>query len=155
MDGDTRALPDRAAEGGATGMLLSLPEPAPSATRVAEPSVASESLPGILDRTTTTVTGLDERVGQVETDVQHRHPARQLAWPLIADQTWLLVLALATVATVLFLRLLALDRLQAEIYGDIAIVYEYIIDIQAGNWPTHFSLSAGPLYHYIIMPIIV
>jgi Dolichyl-phosphate-mannose-protein mannosyltransferase len=155
-------LPDSA--GIATGAVMPMPEPAPSEVPaiLADRSVAPDSLPSILHRIMTTLKGLDERVGQLETQLQRPNPTRHLApawlsgasWPLIPGQVWLRVLALATVATVLFLRLFELDRLQAEIYGDIAIVYEYIADIRAGNWPTYFSLSSGPLYHYLIMPII-
>jgi 4-amino-4-deoxy-L-arabinose transferase-like glycosyltransferase len=162
MDGEPGALPGQSAEGSATGALMPMPEPAPSGAGaiIDAPSIALECLPGILDSIATTLKGLDERVGRLETQLQLRNPTRRLAgpfgasWPLIPGQVWFLVLALATAATVLFLRLFQLDQLQAEIYGDIAIVYEYIADIRAGNWPTYFSLSSGPLYHYLIMPII-
>jgi 4-amino-4-deoxy-L-arabinose transferase-like glycosyltransferase len=59
-----------------------------------------------------------------------------------------------TVATVVFLRLAGLRSLQAEIYGDIVIVREYLDLIRLGEWPFHFQLSAGPLYHYLVMPVI-
>ncbi len=164
MAGDPCALPDPPAEGIATGALMPMPELAQSevAVVIVAPSAAPESLPGILGRIATTIEGLDERVGRIETQLQLRNPPRRLAlagpsgalWVLSHGQIWFFVLALATAATVLFLRLFQLDQLQAEIYGDIAIVYEYIADIQAGKWPTYFSLSSGPLYHYIIMPII-
>src|SRR5215216_1576291 len=139
-DGATRARAARPAESGA----LDAPMPA---------------LPSVLDEIATTLKRLDERVGRIETQLQPgfppQRPARAISapWPLITGQTWFLVLALATVAIVLFMRLFQLDQLQNEIYGDIAIVYEYIADIQAGKWPTYFSLSAGPLYHYLIIPI--
>lgn len=61
---------------------------------------------------------------------------------------------LLTVAISVLLRLLSLHSLQAEIYGDIATVREYIDLIRHGRWPIHFSLSAGPLYHYLVMPVI-
>ncbi len=61
---------------------------------------------------------------------------------------------LGTVATAVFLRLAGLQPLQAEIYGDIVIVREYLDLIRAGEWPVHFQLSAGPLYHYLVMPVI-
>ena len=137
MDGDLHTLPERPAEDSATVALLPMPAPAQSDTRAI-----------------TTEPPMDARVGRREPQSQPPSPARPLAWPLLSEQVWLRVLALATVAIILFLRLFELDQLQAEIYGDIAIVYEYIADIQAGNWPTYFSLSSGPLYHYIIMPII-
>src|SRR5215213_5121319 len=141
-DGPTPTRADRPAESGA----LDAPMPA---------------LPSALDEIATTLKRLDERVGRIETQLQLRFPPQRLArafsapWPLLPGQISFLVLALTTVAIVVFMRLFQLDQLQNEIYGDIAIVYEYIADIQAGKWPTYFSLSAGPLYHYLIMPIIV
>lgn len=161
LDGDPGRLPGQPAESSASGAPL----PAQNNTKgmIADPSIAPESLLSILNSIATTLKGLEERVGRLETQLQSRNPRQYLAlagspdaaWSLIPEQIWFLVLALATVVIVLFLRLFQLDQLQAEIYGDIAIVYEYIADIQAGKWPTYFSLSSGPLYHYLIMPIMV
>jgi 4-amino-4-deoxy-L-arabinose transferase-like glycosyltransferase len=61
---------------------------------------------------------------------------------------------IVTVVVVVVLRLWNLDRVPGELYGDIAIVYEYVVDILAGRWPAYFVLSAGPLYHYVIAPLI-
>jgi len=58
------------------------------------------------------------------------------------------------VVVVLVVRFWKLDTLQSEVYGDISIVYEYIHDIVIGHWPSYFSLSSGPLYHYLIMPVV-
>ena len=63
-------------------------------------------------------------------------------------------LALTTIAVVLLLRLVDLKNLPSDLYGDIAIVIDYVNDIQHGGWPTYFNLSSGPLYHYLIMPVI-
>jgi hypothetical protein len=52
------------------------------------------------------------------------------------------------------LRFYRLADLQAEQFGDINIVYEYVRDIRLGLWPFRFVLSSGPLYHYLITPII-
>jgi 4-amino-4-deoxy-L-arabinose transferase-like glycosyltransferase len=78
-----------------------------------------------------------------------------IPWRLPAWQARFFLLALATAALVLFLRLFQLDQLQAEIYGDIATVYEYAADIRACNWPTQFFLAIGPLYPYAITPILM
>jgi hypothetical protein len=56
---------------------------------------------------------------------------------------------------IILIRFWKLESLQNEVYGDIAIVYEYVREITEGNWPTHFSLSAGPLYHYLITPVVL
>ena len=63
------------------------------------------------------------------------------------------VLAAAIVASIGF-RLINLVGLPGEMYGDIAIVHEYVEEIRRGNWPTSFTLSSGPLYHYLIMPVV-
>jgi 4-amino-4-deoxy-L-arabinose transferase-like glycosyltransferase len=67
--------------------------------------------------------------------------------------TYLLGVLLAA-ATAVALRLAGLRSLQAEVYGDIAIVREYLDLIRRGDWPFHFELSSGPLYHYLVMPVI-
>lgn len=67
---------------------------------------------------------------------------------------WSQWLVFATIPLALGLRLINLDALPGELYGDIAIVHTYVADILAGRWPTYFVLSAGPLYHYLIAPIV-
>lgn len=51
------------------------------------------------------------------------------------------------------LRFYQLDNLPGEIYGDIVIIFKYVESILAFHWPFYFSLSAGPLYHYLIAPL--
>jgi 4-amino-4-deoxy-L-arabinose transferase-like glycosyltransferase len=75
-------------------------------------------------------------------------------WQLPAAQAWFFVSTLLVWALVLFVRLFELDSLQPEVFGDIQIVHEYVQSILTGNWPVRFTLSAGPLYHYLIAPII-
>jgi 4-amino-4-deoxy-L-arabinose transferase-like glycosyltransferase len=58
-------------------------------------------------------------------------------------------------ALVIGFRFYGLDNLQAEIYGDIATVYNYALNVLLGNWPVDFVLSAGPLYHYLIAPVLM
>ncbi len=64
------------------------------------------------------------------------------------------LLAIITIALAVAARLVQLDRIPGEFYGDIAIVYEYVDEIRQGLWPTYFVLSAGPLYHYTVAPIL-
>ena len=73
---------------------------------------------------------------------------------LTGRHAWFSLLALTTAVLILALRLVRLDELQAEMYGDIVIVYKYVAEIRRGEWPLYFVLSAGPLYHYLITPII-
>ncbi|MGC8782298.1 MAG: ArnT family glycosyltransferase, partial [Anaerolineae bacterium] len=76
-------------------------------------------------------------------------------WQLPDWQIAFLLLFVATIGIILFLRLFRLDSLQREIYGDIMIVRNYVTNVLAGHWPTRFDLSAGPLYHYLIAPIVI
>ena len=62
-----------------------------------------------------------------------------------------LVAAIVVAAAVRFADLVGLP---GEMYGDIALVHEYVEEIRGGTWPTHFTLSSGPLYHYLIMPVV-
>jgi hypothetical protein len=80
-------------------------------------------------------------------------PAASL-WALSGQQAWFFISMLATAALALLVRLVNLDRLQDEMYGDITIVYEYVRNIMQGKWPAYFDVSAGPLYHYLITPLI-
>lgn len=72
---------------------------------------------------------------------------------LPAQQVFILVLGVIC-AIALPLRLFNLDGLPSEIYGDIIIIYEYLLKILNGEWPVNFYLSAGPLYQYLIVPVI-
>lgn len=47
-----------------------------------------------------------------------------------------------------------LNTIPGEWYGDISIEHEYTTSILGGKWPIHYSLSAGPVYHYLITPVI-
>lgn len=73
---------------------------------------------------------------------------------LSAAQVRFMLAAIATVTLILFVRLVQLGSLQREVYNDIALIYRYLWRIQDGEWPVGFVLSAGPLYHYLIMPIV-
>lgn len=67
---------------------------------------------------------------------------------------WLTTAFWLTLIFVVVVRLWRLDSLQSEMYGDISTVYQYVLDVKNGVWPFYFALSAGPLYHYLIMPVI-
>jgi len=63
-------------------------------------------------------------------------------------------LAGATAAVVLAVRLFGLTSRQNEVYGDVMIVYEYVRRILDGEWPSEYVLSVGPLYQYLIAPLV-
>jgi len=54
----------------------------------------------------------------------------------------------------LALRVFRLADFQAEPYGDINIVFESVQKILRGDRPFEFTLSSGPLYHYMIAPLV-
>ena len=80
---------------------------------------------------------------------------RAMSTGLRPHPRWMFAAALAVVATVIGIRLYRLDGLQTEVYGDIDIVHAYMDSILAGHWPYWFVLSSGPLYHYIIAPLVL
>jgi hypothetical protein len=59
-----------------------------------------------------------------------------------------------TVVVCASMRVVRLSSLPGELYGDIAIVYEYVSAAKGGHWPDYFVLSTGPLYHYMVVPIV-
>ena len=65
--------------------------------------------------------------------------------------TWLFWAAVLMTVVIRFYRI---DTLQGEMYGDIEIVQTYTKNVLRGDWPWYFSLSSGPLYHYMIAPLI-
>ncbi|RLT21807.1 MAG: hypothetical protein DWI30_07035 [Chloroflexi bacterium] len=65
--------------------------------------------------------------------------------------TWLFWAGLLLTVVLRFYRI---DTLQGEMYGDIEIVQTYTKSVLRGDWPWYFSLSSGPLYHYMIAPLI-
>lgn len=64
------------------------------------------------------------------------------------------VFLLFIIFSAVFLRLYNLDSLPGELYGDIAVIYELVSNVLSGHWPYTFVLSNGPLYGYIISPLI-
>src|SRR3989338_4007075 len=52
-------------------------------------------------------------------------------------------------------RLFQLDQLPGEWFGDISNVHEYVTEILQGKWPFYFFQSPGPLYHYLIAPLVI
>ncbi|MCW5851152.1 MAG: hypothetical protein KIT87_13840 [Anaerolineae bacterium] len=52
------------------------------------------------------------------------------------------------------LRLVWLASVPREWYGDISILHYYVASILRFEWPFGYQLSAGPVYHYLIAPLI-
>lgn len=50
--------------------------------------------------------------------------------------------------------LFKLNEIPGDWYGDIDIVHEQVLRVQSGTWPFVFELSAGPVYHYLITPLV-
>jgi 4-amino-4-deoxy-L-arabinose transferase-like glycosyltransferase len=84
-----------------------------------------------------------------ETTLYHEREA-----PSLSARTAYLVAAALTGGVILFLRFYRLDDAPRDIYPDITILLDYVGDIVTGRWPFYFNLSTGPLYHYLIAPLI-
>ena len=80
--------------------------------------------------------------------------ASNTLWGMSLTQSLFFAALGITCLVALGLRLFKLDSLQAEVYGDINILHEYLFAIRDGAWPTNFILSSGPLYHYLIYPLV-
>lgn len=63
------------------------------------------------------------------------------------------VLAALAAGAVTAVRLYRLDSLQLDLYGDIALVHQYISHVRDGDWPFYLITSIGPLYAYLAAPI--
>lgn len=71
----------------------------------------------------------------------------------VRNRSTLLIIA-AIGITAAFLRLYNLDGLPGEWYDDISVVDGYVSYILDFRWPLGYTLSAGPMYHYLIAPMI-
>ncbi|MFZ9857882.1 MAG: ArnT family glycosyltransferase [Roseiflexaceae bacterium] len=76
-----------------------------------------------------------------------------LAYPVVID--WWTIGFWISIALLLVMRFFRIDSIQSEMYGDIEIVQTYVRNVIAGNWPWYFNLSSGPLYHYLIAPVLI
>lgn len=88
-------------------------------------------------------------------------PARSLSHRLgdfvqsvTPTSTFAVAATLLTIAIPVLLHTYRLDQLQEEAYGDINTIFEYLDWIGDGLWPVSFVLSTGPLYHYMIYPVV-
>lgn len=77
----------------------------------------------------------------------------RLSIPLVLD--WWVVGFWLSIVLLLLLRFYRIDSIQSEMYGDIEIVQTYVINVINGQWPWYFNLSSGPLYHYLIAPVLM
>jgi 4-amino-4-deoxy-L-arabinose transferase-like glycosyltransferase len=65
-------------------------------------------------------------------------------------------LAVAAVAiAVTAVRLFRIDSVQTDLYGDIALVLEYVRWILEWRWPFSLQVTTGPLHHYLAVPVIL
>lgn len=126
--------------------------------------------PEELDRRTTTprsfhpstetlpISSQGEPATQVHTTVYEPQLPQSQTEPSIDDQgrtsPWLALAMLGVAVIALLFRFIGLADFQSEMYGDIVIVHDYVMKILGGARPSGFVLSAGPLYHYLIAPLI-
>jgi len=111
---------------------------------------------GTLSAIRATLKQVDAQLLQLESQLQ---PSVQLTsvapLPLPIRRTWFLRLALLAAVLVIGVRLFKLNTIQTDLYGDIQIVYQYVDGVLSGSWPFQFVLGVGPIYHYVILPIIM
>ena len=75
-------------------------------------------------------------------------PTTNGGWTRWADIAYCLAVALA-------LRLYQLSTLPGEWYSDISAVQQRVAQILAGEWPYRFNSAQGPLYHYLVAPLVL
>jgi hypothetical protein len=107
------------------------PQPEPSATATVVVEVASPA-PSIPSRVSRGVS---------------------IVYPTVID--WWTIGFWVSVVLLLVMRFFRIDSIQSEMYGDIEIVQTYVRNVINGNWPWYFNLSSGPLYHYLIAPVLI
>jgi len=80
-------------------------------------------------------------------------PSVGVAYPVVID--WWTIGFWVSVVLLVVMRFYRIDSIQSEMYGDIEIVQTYVKNVIDGNWPWYFNLSSGPLYHYLIAPVLI
>lgn len=99
---------------------------------------------------------LDQHLNRLESQLQ---AAAVAARPGIKQAptklTWFSALLSLTALLVVGVRLFRLGTLQTDVYGDIEIVHQFASGVRNGNWPFEYVLGVGPLYHYLIQPVIL
>lgn len=112
--------------------------------------------PSTLSAIRATLKRVDAQLLQLEPQLQ---PSVELTssppLQLPVRRTWFLSLALLATVLVVTVRLFKLNTIQTDLYGDIQIVYQYVEGVRSGGWPFQYVLGVGPIYHYVILPIIV
>jgi 4-amino-4-deoxy-L-arabinose transferase-like glycosyltransferase len=141
-----------------TNEPLTLRESLPSSSHAAQPQeIKSAELTSVtLSAIRATLKQVDTQLHQLESQL---HPRVELVPPALRhlpiSQIWFFGLALLVVMLVVGVRLFKLNTIQTDLYGDIQIVYQYVQGVRSGSWPFEFVLGVGPLYQYLIMPVIM
>ena len=141
----------------ASASIAALPaESSLTATQPITSSAITATLPQPSTRTAAGALGgsWTNFVNTLSDDEVTASPTHFSFWTFTRQQV-LFFLALGFTALVAIgLRAYQLSTLQAEIYGDINIIHDYVSWIRNGDFPLRFSLSTGPLYHYLLMPFV-
>lgn len=106
-----------------------------------------------------TLTRLQETLNQVERELLELKSQLRLdhsmAQAAPVRRIWFEVLAWSVAVLIVAVRLYKLNTIQTDFYGDIQIVYQIVDSIRNGFWPYQYVLGVGPIYHYLIQPIIL
>jgi 4-amino-4-deoxy-L-arabinose transferase-like glycosyltransferase len=142
--------------GSATNKPLALRESPSSEDHTAQEVKSAEPTSVTLRAIHATLKQVEAQLHQLESQLQ---PNVELTSPtpprFPVRQTWFLGLALLSAVLVIGVRLFKLNTIQTDLYGDIQIVYQYVEGIRSGSWPFQYVLGVGPIYHYLILPIIL
>jgi hypothetical protein len=95
---------------------------------------------------------LDQLESQLQAAAASARPGREQP---PTSLTWFSALLALTTLLIIGVRLFKLATLQTDIYGDIEIVHQFASGVRSGNWPFEYVLGVGPLYHYLIQPVIL
>jgi hypothetical protein len=122
--------------------------------RGANPPV--ESVAGTLSSLRTTLKEVEFQLHQLESQLQgNAHIQYSIPRPNSVYRTSFLILATLVTILVVGVRFYKLNTVQTDLYGDIQIVVQYVEGVRMGTWPFQFVLGVGPLYHYLIQPILL
>lgn len=128
----------------------------PTNGRVAQETASAKSVPATLRDIRAALRQVEDQLNRLESEWQ---PGEQVSVPAIQPMrawwTGFRILAYLAAVLVVGVRLYKLNSIQTDLYGDIQIVYQYVEGVRSGSWPFQYVLGVGPIYHYLIQPIIL
>ena len=138
-----------------TASPIGMDRPTLTASQPITHSQIAATLPLLSTQTASSVVWPAEWSGTLGADEAAADTSIATTFWAISRQQALFLLALGlTVLVSIGLRVYQLSTLQAEVYGDINLIHDYVSAIRNGEFPMRFLLSTGPFYHYMLMPFV-